>query len=106
MDNILTDVETSRPFFESGRRDPELLFSEIYDLGILDPKGSWSVWVARPDAEFDTSPEASAARSFELTGMLILLVLTVLAGAIWAQFRRQRSAAERHAGTLRVTAAA
>ena len=106
LETDLTEVEASRPFFESGRRDPELLFSETYDLGIPDPKGSWSIWVARPNAEFDTSPEASAARSFELTSMLILMVLTVLAGAIWAQFRRQRSAAERHASELELKVAA
>ena len=106
LETDLTDVEASRPFFESGRRDPELLFSETYDLDVPDPKGSWSIWVARPNAEFDTSPEASAARSFELTGMLILVVLTVLAGAIWAQFRRQRSAAERHASELELKVAA
>jgi diguanylate cyclase (GGDEF)-like protein len=106
LETDLTDVEASRPFFESGRRDPELLFSETYDLDVPDPKGSWSIWVARPNAEFDTAPEASAARSFELTGMLILVVLTVLAGAIWAQFRRQRSAAERHASELELKVAA
>lgn len=106
LETDLADVETSRPYFESGRPDPGLLFSNTYDLGIPDPRGSWSVWAARPNAEFNTSPEARAARSFELTSMLILVVLTVLAGAIWAQFRRQRNAAERHAGELEMKVAA
>jgi diguanylate cyclase (GGDEF)-like protein len=102
----VSDVESSRMFFAAGLPDPHLLFSETYRLDVSDPRGPWTVWSGRPDAEFNSSPEAQAARTFEVTSLGILAVLTVLAGAIWGQFRRQRRAAERHARELESKVAA
>lgn len=106
LETDMTELESSRASFAAGQVDPELLFSATYELGVPDPKGGWSVWTGRPNSAFDDSPEAQAARTFEITGMSILAVLTVLAGAIWGQFRRQRRAAERHAHELEVKVAA
>jgi diguanylate cyclase (GGDEF)-like protein len=93
-------IEASRPHFEAGRPDPELLFSASYGIGVPDPRGEWTVWVARSDADFHQSTEARAARAFQVTGLAIAAALALVAGAIWVQFLREKGAAARQAREL------
>ena len=99
-------VEASRPHFEAGRPDPGLLFSASYEIGVPDAQGGWAVWVGRPDSDFHESIEAQAAAAFRLTGLAVVAVLALVAGAIWVQFLREKGAARRRARELEAKVAA
>lgn len=105
LESDTTQVKASREHFEAGRPDPSLLFSANYDLDVPESRGTWAVWVGRPNSDFTSSAQARAARTFELAGLAILSTLTLLASAMWLQFRRQKQAVEVHARDLEVKVA-
>lgn len=100
LETDMTSVEASRPHFTAGRPDPDLYFSTNYNIDVKDPKGAWSVWIGRPNADFNTSAEAMAARSFKSTSLTVVAALTLAVGAFWGHFRGERIAAERQAREL------
>jgi diguanylate cyclase (GGDEF)-like protein len=100
LETDMTSVEASRPHFTAGSPDPDLYFSTSYNIDVKDPKGAWSVWFGRPNADFNTSAAAMAARSFKSTSLMVVAALTLAVGAFWAHFRGERIAAERQACEL------
>jgi diguanylate cyclase (GGDEF)-like protein len=96
----MADVEGSRVFFENGTADPALKFSASFDLDIADARGTWSVWVGRPNSDFFESYEARAVRTFMYIGLAVIAVLSSLAAAIWVNFQRSQRTSSRLAHDL------
>lgn len=100
LETNMTKVEASRPHFKAGRPDPDLYFSKIYDIGVKDPKGAWRVWFGRPNADFTTSVEAVAARSFKSNSLTVIATIGLTIGAFWGYLSNGRITAERQAREL------
>jgi diguanylate cyclase (GGDEF)-like protein len=61
------------------RAKPQYLVSETIPLAARDSLGEWRIWSGRTQAEFDSSPEAVAARTFRAAGLAIDAGLLVVA---------------------------
>jgi diguanylate cyclase (GGDEF)-like protein len=100
MPSDTSAIAESRPFFEAGKLDPQLLFSAAFDLGVPDPMGAWSVWTGRPNSDFQSSAEALSVRTFRQVGLSIVATLAIVAAVIWGQFLRSRNASMKEAYDL------
>lgn len=81
----------SRRFIEEGRPDPDLVYSEVVPLDILDLRGKWYYWAGRPNSEFlesQSSRSATKVACFQFT-ILVVSLTVVLAGFYGIQRKRQ-----------------
>ncbi len=82
---------TARRLAAAGRPDPRLIYSEVLDLNVHDPRSSWRLWAELPNAVFYARPDVRAARTFETGAYLTLLTMVLIAlGAVWSTSRNDR----------------
>ncbi len=82
------------------RPDPKLIYSRVIPLRLNDPKSPWHLWVGLPNANFEGSTQARAARQFELEGYGTIAVVAVLALICWYAIVRTITIQARSAATL------
>ncbi|MGE3624285.1 MAG: ATP-binding protein, partial [Bdellovibrionales bacterium] len=78
----------SRDWAVQGKKDPDLLYSEVIPIALNDPRAQWVLWSGRPDDNFINGTAARSVRSFEYFGYSAVAFLTIFGIVVWLTLQR------------------
>lgn len=79
-------------FLDRGTADPTHLYSAVIPIASRDPRSSWNVWTAFPDAKFETSIDATTIAEFRQYALGFIALAVLFCCAIWTVLRRNFNA--------------
>ena len=65
----------SKKWLDQGKKDPDLLFSEVIPLSIKDKDGPWLLWVGVPDSVLTESREYIAVRRYQNMAYVAIFII-------------------------------
>jgi methyl-accepting chemotaxis protein len=77
------------------KADPGLIYSEVVNLSVNDPRSNWVLWAGLPNSLFYARPDVLAVRSFARDAYIMLgLIMVLAAGSVWFVTRNAALIAE------------
>jgi two-component system sensor histidine kinase/response regulator len=77
------------------RPAPDLIYSDVLKLDIVDGSGRWTLWAGQPDSLFWSRSDVRAAQTVAHTGYLVAALVTLLLLLWWRSQQRHRLHIER-----------
>ena len=78
--NGAVKMAASRKLIEAGKQDPNLIYSEVISLSVLDQRSPWAVWSGLPNEQFWFSKDVAYINSTRRTAFIGLAVFALAAG--------------------------
>ncbi len=79
---------------------PDLLYSEVVSLRVVDNSSSWTLWAGRPDAEYWSRGDVFSARRAALAGYGCVTTVTLGCCGLLQGYRQRRQIALRQRAEL------
>lgn len=81
----------SMKFIERRIPDPSLIYSEVIDIAVLDPRSKWQFWVGKPTSDFAQSAEVIKTQQFATGSYAAIALFSAMAfGVCFIMHRNSR----------------
>lgn len=81
-------AEISKQYVEKAVADPSLIFSDVVEVKVGDPRSQWLLWVGYPDSQFTESGNVRAVYQFKIFGLGFSFLVTIVGIIIYTVLRR------------------
>ncbi len=70
--------QISKEWADKLQADPNLIYSEVLNIGMVDNGEGWQLWVGRPDSDFWDQPAVKVSQSFTIISYIFPIVLVIV----------------------------